>query len=87
MTVQLGNIVSSNIYRDDDKPYYRRGNRALIGITCMNLVLYALAKLYYVWKNNKREKIWSNWTAEEQLNYLETTTDKGNKRIDFRFAH
>lgn len=87
MMAQLGNIVSSNIYRDDDKPYYRRGNKALIGITCLNLVLYALAKLYYVWKNNKREKIWRSWTAEEQSKYLETTTDKGNKRIDFRFAH
>jgi hypothetical protein len=87
MTVQLGNIVSSNIYRDDDKPYYRRGNRVLIGIACMNLVLYALAKWYYVWKNKRRERVWRSWTEEERLTYLKTTTDKGNKRIDFRFAH
>lgn len=40
----------------------------------MNLVLYALAKCYYVWKNNRREKIWRSWTAEERLRYLETTT-------------
>jgi len=53
----------------------------------MNLVLYALAKGYYVWKNKRREKIWRSWTAEERLRYLETTSDKGNKRIDFRFAH
>ena len=53
----------------------------------MNLVLYALAKWYYVWKNKRRERVWRSWTEEERLTYLKTTTDKGNKRIDFRFAH
>ena len=87
MTVQLGNIVSSNVYRADDAPYYYRGNKVLIGICCMNLALYALAKAYYIWKNNRRERVWNSWTPEQQKNYLDTTTDKGNKRIDFRFAH
>jgi len=87
MMVQLGNIVSSNVYRTDDAPYYRRGNKVLLGVTAMNIVLYALAKWYYVWKNARREKIWSSWTEEERQRYLETTTDKGNKRLDFRFAH
>lgn len=87
MTVQLGNIVSANIYRSDDQPYYRRGNKVLIAICCMNLALYALAKVYYVWKNKSRDKIWTSWTPEQRKDYLETTSDKGNKRLDFRFAH
>jgi hypothetical protein len=87
MTVQISNIISSNIYRDDDKPYYRRGNKVLIGIAFMNLALYALAKLYYVWKNQRRERIWNSWTLEQRREYLTTTKDKGNKRVDFRFAH
>jgi hypothetical protein len=87
MTVQLSNIISSNIYRTDDQPYYRRGNKVLIGITCLNLALYAIAKVYYVWRNNRREKIWNSWTPEQRREYLETTKDQGNKRIDFRFAH
>ena len=53
----------------------------------MNLVLYALAKVYYVVRNNRREKVWGSWTPEERQKYLETTTDRGNKRLDFRFAH
>jgi len=87
MMVQLGNIVSSNVYRTDDAPYYRRGNKVLLAIIAMNIVLYALAKWYYVWKNARREKIWGSWTEEERQRYVETTTDKGNKRLDFRFAH
>jgi len=87
MMVQLGNIVSSNIYRADDAPYYRRGNKVLIAIAAMNIALYALAKVYYIWKNNRRAKIWDSWTEEQKKEYLTTTKDRGNKRLDFRFAH
>ena len=61
--------------------------KVLLAIIAMNIVLYALAKWYYVWKNARREKIWGSWTEEERQRYVETTTDKGNKRLDFRFAH
>jgi predicted MFS family arabinose efflux permease len=87
MMVQLGNIVSSNIYRADDAPYYRRGNKILVAIACLNLVLYVIAKGYYLWKNKKRARVWNNWTEEERKEYLATTKDRGNKRVDFQFAH
>jgi hypothetical protein len=87
MCVQASNIISQNIYRDDDKPYYRRGNKVLIGICVCNFVLFIAAKLYYVNVNKKREKIWQSMNKEEKETYLETTNDKGNKRLDFRFAH
>ncbi len=35
MFVQAGAMVASNIYRADDAPYYRRGNKILLGITGM----------------------------------------------------
>jgi len=87
MTVQAGSIISSNIYRDDDKPLYRRGNKVLIGVCCMNIVLFALVKVFYVTTNRRRERVWSQMTLEEKQEYLATTKDKGNKRLDFRFAH
>lgn len=34
-----------------------------------------------------REKIWSAMSDGEKEHYVKTTTDKGNKRLDFRFAH
>ncbi|PVI05873.1 MFS general substrate transporter [Periconia macrospinosa] len=87
MTVQAGNIVSQNIYRDDDKPLYRRGNTVLIAICVVNFALFIGAKVYYMGVNKKRDEVWNAMTKEEKEQYLETTTDKGNKRLDFRFAH
>lgn len=71
----------------DDAPLYRRGNHALIGILAGNILLYLLTKAYYVWRNNSRDKQWNAMSDQEKLHFLETTTDEGNKRLDFRFQH
>jgi hypothetical protein len=53
----------------------------------MNIVIYALVKAYYVLRNRYRDRKWNAMTPEERIRYLETTTDEGNKRLDFRFQH
>ncbi|KAI0068062.1 MFS general substrate transporter [Artomyces pyxidatus] len=85
--VQAGAIIYANIYQTKDKPLYKKGNRALIGICAMNIVLYALTFLFYRALNKHRESIWSAMTAEERAEYQETTKDVGNQRLDFRFAY
>lgn len=88
MFVQLSSVVSANIYRQSDAPRYRRGNQVLISISCVNLlVLYPGTKLYYIWRNKQRDRVWNAMTPEEQAHYLTTTKDVGNRRLDFRFAH
>ncbi|KAI2616782.1 MFS general substrate transporter [Hypoxylon sp. NC1633] len=82
-----GGIISSNIYRADDAPLYRRGNRQLLAILIMNIVLYCLTKAYYVLRNRYRDRKWNAMTEDEKILYLSTTTDEGNKRLDFRFGH
>ncbi|KDN70522.1 putative major facilitator superfamily transporter [Colletotrichum sublineola] len=87
MMVQLARVIYSNIYREDDRPDYRRGNRVLIGICCMNICIYLIAKMFYMWCNKKREKEWNAMTEEERVHYLETTKDEGSNRKDIRFKH
>ncbi|KAI3392000.1 hypothetical protein diail_6353 [Diaporthe ilicicola] len=87
MTVQAGSIIASNIYRTDDAPYYRTGNKVLLGIIAWTAVLIVAIKFYYKWRNTKRDKVWSVMTSEQRDEYLRTTKDQGNKRLDFRFAH
>ncbi|KAF9245699.1 major facilitator superfamily domain-containing protein [Melanogaster broomeanus] len=83
MFVQAGAIVYANIYRADDA----RGNLDLILICSMNIVLYFLTFMFYRGINRSRDRRWNAMTKKEQVNYLETTKDKGNARLDFRFAY
>ncbi|CEJ58530.1 Putative Permease of the major facilitator superfamily [Penicillium brasilianum] len=87
MCVQASGIIASNIYRADDAPRYRRGNRALVALVVTNIFIYLLAKAYYVWRNNSRDKKWNAMSQQEKVNYLATTKDEGSGRLDFRFAH
>ncbi|KAL4732859.1 major facilitator superfamily domain-containing protein [Aspergillus similis] len=87
MCVQSSGIIASNIYREDDSPRYQRGNRALVALVITNIAIYCLTKVYYVWKNKRRENKWNSMSETQQLEYLSTTTDEGNKRLDFRLAH
>ena len=66
--VQCGGITAANIYRNDDKPLYKRGNRALIGINVLAIFLFLFAKVYYVTKNKIRDKKWNALTLEVGCN-------------------
>lgn len=85
--VQLGNIVARNIYRVDDLPLYHRGNMQLFFLALAMFPILGLTRYYYVWRNNSREKIWQLFLAEEKEQYIRTTEDEGNKRLDFRFDY
>ncbi|KAI1610260.1 major facilitator superfamily domain-containing protein [Exophiala viscosa] len=84
---QIGSIVAVNVYRNDDKPYYYRGNKILVGLASANIVLFFLAKLYYIKRNQQKERQWRLLSDFDQANYLSTTKDTGTKRLDIRFAH
>ncbi|PPJ59370.1 hypothetical protein CBER1_11709 [Cercospora berteroae] len=87
MSVQMSSIISSQIYREHDKPLYRKGNAALIAVCVFNMFLFVAAKWFYVGVNRRRDQAWNALTTEEKEDYLSTTKDQGNRRLDFRFAH
>ena len=85
--IQLAGIVGQNIYRADDAPLYFRGNRVLIGLCCMNLVLFLLCKFYYVARNKYKKGKWEAMSDSEKEQYLSKHGDDGNKRLDYLFEH
>jgi hypothetical protein len=87
MTVQFGNIMASNIYREEDRPLYIRGNRIFLGIVSFSIVLFYLLKLFYIRRNSVRERKWNALTKEEKEDYVLHSKDEGLKRLNFRFAH
>ncbi|KAF9444379.1 allantoate permease [Macrolepiota fuliginosa MF-IS2] len=88
MFAQASGIISSNIYRKDDAPLYRRGNHWLMIIAIFNIaVIYPGVRMYYIWRNKQRDRIWNAMSDDEKAKYLETTKDVGNRRLDFRFAY
>ncbi|KAF7436345.1 hypothetical protein PC9H_003178 [Pleurotus ostreatus] len=87
MFVQAGAIIYANIYKADDKPLYKRGNRDLIAICSMNIVLYICTFFFYREINKRRDRRWEAMDEKQRQEYLETTKDEGNKRLDFRFAY
>ncbi|KAK3337616.1 major facilitator superfamily domain-containing protein [Cercophora scortea] len=86
MCVQGGGIIAANIYRQDDAPAYHRGNSVLLTVVGLNITVYLSTKVYYTMRNRQRDRIWDRMSESERFEYLATTHDSGNKRLDFRFA-
>ncbi len=64
VTVQLGGIISANIYRTADGPKYKHGNKTLIAVNILAIALFIFAKIYYVLKNKSRDRKWNAMTIE-----------------------
>jgi hypothetical protein len=86
MAVQLSQIIGSNVYQASDAPRYVKGNTVLLVICAVCLVLYPLTYFFYRTINKRRDTTWDSMSSKEKSEYLSTTTDEGNRRLDFRFA-
>lgn len=80
-------LTAFQIYRTDDAPHYRTGNKVILAIIVWSALLMIAIKFYYAWRNKTRDTIWNAMSPAERDEYLRTTSDRGNKRLDFRFAH
>lgn len=86
MFSQAGSVCAAYIYRPDDAPLYHRGNMQLIAIGFATLAMCIIAKVYYVFRNYQKKKLWDAMTPEEQKEYIATTTDESSRRLDFKFV-
>jgi len=88
--VQIGSVISSQIYRAYDAPYYHRGNSVLIAICALSIVTFVVQRQYLIFLNKRKEKVWSVMSVEEKTAYQNDKEERerdGNKRLDFRFKY
>jgi hypothetical protein len=87
MSIQLSSIIGANVYQPSDAPRYYTANKAMLAVVVFNLVIvYPGTWLFFGHVNKKRQRIWGGMSDGEKSEYLRTTKDEGNKRLDFRFA-
>ena len=86
--VQVGSVIGSQIYRKDDQPYYYRGNKVLIAICALTLLVMVGQRAWLMLLNKRKEKVWERMGMEEKLVYQKDTKEReaeGNRRLEFRF--
>ncbi|KAI6354094.1 hypothetical protein MCOR25_008762 [Pyricularia grisea] len=86
MSVQVGGIVGSNVYRTEDAPLYKTGDTALFGVLGYDFLLISACIWYYKSRNCGRDCLWDAMSEDEKAHYLARNSEGGNKRMDFRFA-
>jgi hypothetical protein len=87
--VQVVSLISSQIYRKYDGPYYKQGNTVLVSICALSLITFIVQRQYLVRLNKKKQQKWEQMTSEEKAVYQADVISReqdGNKRLDFRFA-
>ncbi|KAJ1561869.1 hypothetical protein HK096_003036 [Nowakowskiella sp. JEL0078] len=85
MSVNLGSLPGSQIFRAADSPLFKEGFKVIIALTAVGLTLFIFQFFHYRFVNKRRAAIWNAKTEEEKEHYLSTTTDIGNARLDFKF--
>ncbi|KAK9704497.1 hypothetical protein K7432_010157 [Basidiobolus ranarum] len=87
MSVNINALAGSQIYRDDDKPRFHRGNWINIGLGFLTILLFIAQRYHYIALNRRRDRIWNSMSAEAKKEYNQTTQHVGNDRLDFRFTY
>ncbi|KKK20444.1 MFS transporter [Aspergillus rambellii] len=88
--VQVGAVISSQIYRSDDAPYYYRGNKVLISVCALAIVVFVIQRELLRHLNRQKERKWEAMSQEERMVYQSDLAERekeGNKRLDFRFKY
>ena len=84
--VQIGSLISSQIYRKYDGPYYKQ---VLVAICALSVITFLVQRWALVRLNKKKQEKWEQMTSEEKAVYqadIAAREKDGNKRLDFRFT-
>ena len=80
----------AELYRADDQSFYHRGNKILVSICALSLVVFLSQREYLRWLNKRKARAWDAMSSEERVAYQADQIERekdGNKRLDFRFQY
>ena len=84
-------VIGSQIYRKDDQPYYYRGNKVLIAICALTLVVMVGQRSWLMLLNKRKERVWERMEHGGESGISEGANGarerEGNKRLEFRFRY
>ncbi|KAJ1565860.1 hypothetical protein HK405_011455 [Cladochytrium tenue] len=79
-------IWAGQIYQPGDAPRYHVGNLINIAFAFASVLIWIGFRYYLSTINSHRQKVWDALSEKDRNNYLATTKDVGNDRLDFRFT-
>jgi len=84
----INGVMSSNIYRSQDAPYYRLGHAVVLGYIAIGLLLGSILNLTFLYIGNKRRR---NASDEWRSRKLEGLTEEEQQQLgdfhpDFRYT-
>ncbi|KAF8753322.1 Major Facilitator Superfamily [Rhizoctonia solani] len=84
--VQIGSVISSQLYRKDDAPLYYRANKILFSLCIASAAVVLLQRWWLRRLNAAKERAWNKLTQEQQIEYQSDEAARerdGNRRLDF----
>jgi hypothetical protein len=83
----INGIMSSNVYRSQDAPYYTLGNSMALGYISIGLLLGSILNLTFLYIGNKRRDAMDEWRSKK----LESLTKEEQQQLgdfhpDFRYT-
>lgn len=87
ISVNACDMVSVNLFRDEDAPRFIRGFWILFGALLLTIALFIFQRYHLMYVNRKREEKTKTWTSEDWRHYNETTKDEGDDHLSFRYNY
>ncbi|KAF9897449.1 hypothetical protein BX616_005573 [Lobosporangium transversale] len=87
ISVNACDMVSVNLFRDEDAPRFITAFWILFGALLVTIVLFIFQRYHLMWINKRRDEKTKNWTEQDWKNYNETTKDEGDDHLSFRFSY
>ncbi|KAI7888731.1 major facilitator superfamily domain-containing protein [Mucor mucedo] len=81
----INGVPGSQIYKANDAPRYRQGNKINIVLQAVTIGLFLFQRTRYNLTNKWRRRVWNSMSDYEKHVYQNENGDQGNNRLDYQY--